>query len=272
MGLGDEIMVTGEVVRAQRTNPTPIIVLDKHGLPRWHPLWEGNRRIVRAFGTDCRRIVNGSGCRPYIDYAAMKRWAAERGLEWDANDRAIPWQWRADYRAVPGELFLHPNEERFARIVEPIGPFVLVEPRVKADRSNKDWGWGRWESLIGARPDIQWAQVGPHGARKIAGATMIETGDFRQALAVLARAAAFVGTDGALHHAAAALGVPAVVIWGGFTSPRNLGYDAQENLHDGGDPCGARRPCDHCAKAMTAIAPADVSAALDRALASKPAV
>ena len=61
------------------------------------------------------------------------------------------------------------------------------------------------------------------------------------------KAKLFVGTDGGLHHAAAALGIPSVVIWTGFTSPRHLGYDTHRNIHDGSEPCGTfHSVCSHC--------------------------
>ncbi len=50
-----------------------------------------------------------------------------------------------------------------------------------------------------------------------------------------------------LHHAAAALGIPSVVIWTGFSSPRHLGYDTHRNIHDGSEPCGTYSGvCKHC--------------------------
>ncbi len=75
----------------------------------------------------------------------------------------------------------------------------------------------------------------------------VETPTFRNALAILSKAKLFVGTDGGLHHAAAALGIPSVVIWTGFSSPRHLGYDTHRNIHDGSEPCGTfNSVCKHC--------------------------
>ena len=81
-----------------------------------------------------------------------------------------------------------------------------------------------------------------------------ETNTFREALQVLSKAKLFVGTDGGLHHAAAALGIPSVVIWTGFTSPRHLGYDTHRNIHDGSEPCGTYDSvCQHCLLKSKAI-------------------
>jgi hypothetical protein len=57
-----------------------------------------------------------------------------------------------------------------------------------------------------------------------------------------------------LHHAAAALGVPAVVIFGGFISPAVTGYAAHANIFTGDDlGCGNINPCPHCRAAMERI-------------------
>ena len=47
---------------------------------------------------------------------------------------------------------------------------------------------------------------------------------------MLSGARAAVLHEGGLHHAAAALGMPAVVLFGGMISPRNTGYDVHVNL------------------------------------------
>jgi hypothetical protein len=274
MGRGDEIMVTGEVVRAQRRDRRPAIVLDKHGRPRWHALWEGSGRIIRGSkpphsdAVDATQsIVNGPGARPYIDYAAMRRWAKARGLDWNIKDRRIPWRWIDGYAPVPGEIAVGQVAARWARDRAPAHAFVVVEPHIKPNASpNKDWGRARWQALVALRPDLRWVQLGPESARTLDGVTRIATHDFGHALAILALAKAFIGTDGALHHAAAALGVSAAVIWAGYAHPRNLGYAAQVNLHAGVEPCGSRLPCDHCRAAIAEIPPEQVAAALDQVL------
>jgi ADP-heptose:LPS heptosyltransferase len=67
---------------------------------------------------------------------------------------------------------------------------------------------------------------------------------------LLSKARFLVTTDGGLHHAAAALGKPAIVVWGGLVSPKILGYDSHINLHSGTASCGSTEPCPHCRKAL----------------------
>lgn len=259
MGYGDEIMVTGEARRRQEAgDPRPVAVLDRHGTPRRHPLWAGNPRIATpeavARGVPVQTIVNGPGCRPYIDYG---------------RTTATCWAY-TDWRATPGELY--DIERRKPQ------DYVIVEPHIKAKASpNKDWGWERWQALIG-RLDLDWVQLGPPSTRLLDGVRHIETATFLAACRALTGARAAVLPEGGPHHAAAALGVPAVVIFGAMTSPANTGYDRHVNLvepADGvpagrslseGGPCGMRVPCGHCARAMASIEPETVASHLEQLL------
>lgn len=267
MGYGDEIMAAGEAKRLQDAgDPRPVAILDRHARPRWHGLWQGNPRIARAWdvahGLDVQRIVNGPRCRPYVDYARMEREfnAAWPGRPYDIKivDAKFPWRY-TDWRASPGELCC----------VERLKPrgYIVVEPNVKGSfTANKDWGWGRWQALV-HRLDLDWVQLGPPRTRLLEGVTHIETPTFLDACRVLSGARAAVLPEGGLHHAAAALGIPAVVIFGGMMSPANTGYEAHVNLFDvmgGASPCGMRAPCDHCARAMAAIRPNIVAAHLEQ--------
>ena len=84
-----------------------------------------------------------------------------------------------------------------------------------------------------------WVQLGAGGIRVLEGVRPIETADFRAACAALAGARAAVLPEGGLHHAAAALDIPAVVIFGAMTSPANTGYASHVNLFR---PLGGESP------------------------------
>lgn len=249
MGWGDEIMVTGQARAMQMADPRKVAVLDKHGRARWHPIWEGNPRIARpedvAAGLDAQRVVNGSGCRPYVARYTTERWIY------------------TDWPAEPGEIYLTAAERSFA---EPYAGAIIIEPHTKAKASpNKEWGWDRWQAVVTARPDLPWVQPGPQGTRVLDGVRHVPTADFRLACAVMAVARAAVLPEGGLHHAAAALGVPAVVLFGGMVSPANTGYAGHVNLyrpHDG-SPCGMRGPCAGCRASMASITPKEIPRALE---------
>lgn len=251
VGLGDEIMATGVARRLQARDPRKVEILDRRGRRRWHPLWAGNPRIARPGERgDFQRATDGPGCRPYIDYAAMRGESARRwpGAPFDLKRRAQPWRFRAGWRATPGEIHCVPRAGP--------GDYVLIEPHLKPGAMpGKDWGWERWQALVAARRDLEWLQIGRQGTRPLAGARFLETPSFRDALGVVSGARAAVLPEGALHHAAAARGVPAVVLFGGCADPAATGYGWHRNLTGGGpaSPCGMRLPCDHCAAAMAEI-------------------
>ncbi len=241
MGWGDEIMVTGVARRAQETNPLPVKVLDKKGQTRWHEIWTGNPRIASpAFAGPVQTITNGPGRRPYIERETKERWIWR---EWDCPT---------------GEIYLTPQERAFGTRYS---GRVIIEPNLKPKASpNKDWGKPRWASLARQLMDFGYAvaQLGEPSTPMLAGVERIQTAGFREAAAVLASAKLAILPEGGLHHAAAALGVPAIVIFGGYISPRQTGYASHMNLFTGGIPCGMRIRCQHCADAMNAILPEQI--------------
>ena len=264
-------MAAGEARRAQDRDSRAVAVRGRDGRARWHPLWRGNPRIATpqdvAHGREVQWILNGPGCRPYIDHRTMGRDFAAvfpgRPFTTGSRDPRLPWRF-TDWRAAPGELPCVPRRAP--------GCYLVVEPHIKPGASpNKQWGWARWQELVHALRDAHhpWIQLGPPGARVLDGVMNLPRASFVEACAVLSGAAAAVLPDGGLHHAAAALGVPAVVIFGGYTSPANLGYDGHVNLFDsagGQSPCGQRVDCAHCRQAMDSIRPEAVAAQLEHLL------
>lgn len=253
MGWGDELMVTGRAREAQARDPRKVKVI--YEKTRWHEAWLNNPRIASADEEGDFQILYGrvNGLRPYIE--------SKRG------DR---WTWRP-YRPPVGELYLSEAELAFG--AKHVGR-IIIEPNVKAGPgTNKDWGWSRWADLA---MKLRWifgakvAQLGPTGTRVMPGVEWIQTFDMRLAAAVLRTAEAVVVPEGGMHHICAAVGTPAVVIFGGFISPEVTGYESQTSFFTGTDlGCGMRTRCDHCRAAMANIAPGDVMASLIQALESK---
>ena len=77
---------------------------------------------------------------------------------------------------------------------------------------------------------------------------------------LIAGARAYVGPDGCLHHVAAAVETPAVVIFGGFSPKECLGYTSHINLGEGA--YGDRKETARSREAMEAIRPEQVVEAL----------
>jgi ADP-heptose:LPS heptosyltransferase len=238
MGFGDEIMVTGQVRRMQQADKRRVKILDRNGQPRWNVIWNGNPKMARPSEQgDFQLLTNAPGDRPYIAAKSDERWF-----------------WKP-FECTPGEIYLSDAERQFAR---PYVPQIVIEPTIKQRASpNKQWGMERWEKFahMATKAGFHLVQMGPHGMRPLKHAELIPTPDFRHACAVLANADAYVGHEGGLHHAAAALDIPAVVIFGGFISPAQTGYASHKNLYAGGEPCGMRIPCKHCDESMQSITP-----------------
>lgn len=247
MGWGDEIMVTGLARQLQEVNPLPVRVLDRRGKTRWHAIWEGNPRIAApGFRGEVQPITNGPERRPYIKEETLHRWV-----------------WR-EWTCPVGEIYLTAEERAFGNSFP---GRVILEPILKPEANpNKRWNWSNWDTLarLLRQRGYAVAQMAPPKTPLLTGVEWIRTSSFRQAAAVLARSRMAILPEGGLHHAAAALRVPAVVLFGGYISPRQTGYSHQINLYHGGEPCGMKVRCHHCVKAMNAIRPEHV---LDHVLA-----
>lgn len=241
MGIGDEIMVSGEVRARAGTTARRFAILNRQDEHRFHEVWERNPRIAKPGEPHDEKLKICGHHRPYIE-----RYDATRFF------------WR-EYAPPRGEFYFNEPEKEFGR--RSAGR-VILEPHIKPGASvNKDWGWMRWNSLarLLLQRGMRVTQLGPPHTRLLVGAELVVTATFRQAAAVVAGARVVVGPDGALHHAAAALGIPAVVIRGGFIGPRVTGYAGQVNFFAGDElGCGMRLPCEHCAQAMAAITPEQV--------------
>lgn len=244
MGYGDALLGTGIARKARARHPGKPIAIGDGTSIEWVPeIHEGNPYLTRQPVKGCIWVHCHKGFRPYVDGAAST---------------PTLYVWKKDFKATPGELYLSAEElEKY----KDYSDFVLIEPNIKGWLGpNKDWGFARWQEVVKRLPHIRFIQ-GP--GKKLDGVEQIETTSFREACALLSRAMFFAGTDGGLHHAAAALGKKAVVIWGGYTHPRNLGYDTHINLHSGVEPCGRVEPCDHCKRAMDQITIEKVVKAID---------
>lgn len=243
MGLGDWLLASAQVREANMATGKKVMLGDGKEMYFEPEIFANNPRMAEL-GEDCVWVPNYPGSRPYI------RALVDKHIIF--ND---------DWRPTPGEVFFSDAEFEWREQHAPKEPYIVIEPLVKNRFShgvNKSWPSPYWEELSTAKLPL--IQLGTSERKYF---PQVRTETFRQAMLILSKAKLFVGTDGGLHHASAALGVPAVVIWTGFSSPKHLGYDDHINLHDGDKPCGNYRgPCDHCAKKARAILPEQVLEAI----------
>jgi ADP-heptose:LPS heptosyltransferase len=165
------------------------------------------------------------------------------------------WIWNYEWKAVPGEIYF--NDELTAG-----QGFIYVEPNVPWHKSvapNKDWGLQNYQAVVDwLLKDGHNVVQSHHGRDRLKGVRVVKTPTFRDALSVMSQARAALVPEGGMHHGAAALGVPAVVIFGGFIPPAVVGYDGHINLTGGAEACGSLNRCQHCRDAMMRISVEEV--------------
>ena len=249
MGIGDVLMSIGEAKVLHKQTKLPVMIVRADGKPVLSDLFQGvpyllvprtPRHIPMGPGRLYKRMVNGGGVRPYIEHKGVDRWT-----------------WKP-YKPIPADIVFTRAELAFA---EPYRGAIMVEPNVKPNgHYNKAWNLVSWSQLDLMLRGQRVVQCGLETAHvRLRHAEFVRTDTFRQACAVLSVCKAFIGTEGGLHHAAAAVKTPGVVIYGAFISPAVTGYDLHRNLFTGsGLGCGWRVNCECCRKAMTAITPAMV--------------
>jgi hypothetical protein len=253
MGMGDEIMVAGEIKRlaAKSAERKRYAIWDRaKSLPRWNAIWEHNPLISRPGEWSNDRYEVESGRRPYIVAKTPTRWT-----------------WKA-YGPPVADIYLNPSERDYGKLAR---SRVLIHTDLKPLASpNKDWGFDQWQSLVDLFPDVPWMQIGPVTGRKLNKVPFMPTPSFRYAVGMMSHARAAVWQEGGLHHAAAALSLKSVVIFGGFISPECTGYVSHRNLFRASKEhplgCGMRTKCPHCEQAMRSITPQEVMKELESIL------
>lgn len=236
----------------------------------------GFARGAKARG---KRIAFGDGQRIIWDQHSEEIFrgnpnVAKPGCERDADIEFVPfykgnrlynrqqgnrWIWNYEFKAIPGEMFFDETEKRNS--LRYGKGFILIEPHVpywKSSAVNKDWGFENYQAVTD-RLKAQGYTVAQFksrsGDRMLEGVEKLRSMSFRDALGILSHARMYIGPEGGLHHGAAAVGVPAVVIFGGFIPPQVTGYDFHKNLAGSDEFCGSLKPCSHCKEALARITP-----------------
>jgi len=251
MGYGDEIMALGRAEKIYRIIGTPVAIVGVSKKVRHHPVWQNNPAVDPNSKV---HMVDGPSARPYII-----RWVHPGPTS----------LFNSKYHAVAGKMKLTAEEWKAADALTPPGPFVIVEPVVRGRSSkNKVWGSEKWEEVIRNFPvPVYQFDVDGH-TDIIPSAKKIASADFRVSAGVVSHADLIMTTDGGMHHLAASMNTPAVVIFGGFADPSITGYPYQVNFYVDLDesPCGRYGKCPHCEKAMNMIKAVDVRDAAIRVL------
>lgn len=272
MGYGDHLMAIGAAARQHAEDPLrrPVAIGDGKRVDmrcpelRWGLKFLATQATVEA-GFPVSWIISHQGHRPYHDYAAMlQSW--RRQHPWRSRLAISPkstqlvqrlgyYVFNQAHRAVPAPLILTEREQRLAEQWAR-QPFVVIEPHVKANASpSKLWPLARFEQVARVlRKQCLVYQAGAPDSPSLDGLPRLPTRSFREVLPFLKAARLYVGPEGGLHHASAAMGTRAVVIYGGYVPPSVTGYDFHINLTGGAQACGTHtHGCAHCVDAMQRI-------------------
>jgi len=244
MGLGDEIMASGLAKGLHAKGKRAAFGDGKHII--WGP-W--SEEIFRYNPNVAHPGDERSDDLVWIDHYKGKRW-------YNRLDKAAGrWIWNYDFKATPGEIY-------FREPMPKNHGFIYIEPNVPWKKSvapNKYWGLEKFQAVatLLCKAGFQVVQSN-YGRDKLTGVKIVDTPSFRHALAFLSRARVALWPEGGLHHGAAALAIPAVVLFGGFIPPAVTGYSDHVNLTGGVEPCGNFKPCQHCRAAMARISVEEV--------------
>lgn len=261
MGYGDALMAAGQAQTIYDADPTagPIVLADQHNRFRAHLLWRHNPVIAPKPKDGLRVLQTGENRLPYLH----NPWSVHSG-GWRFTD------WRAaDHR---GKIYLTPDELGAGRQIRAAGgDYLLIDPPAYRKHVNRRPPDDLWPALVDQLRTV-WRgpiyQLHYSGMVVIPGLEQLGHSDIREACGLLASARLLVTTEGGLAHCAAALGVPAVVCWGGNVSAVSLSYPEQVNLVDDSPetPCGRLTPCAHCRDAWARLTVNDICDGVDLAL------
>lgn len=278
MGYGDTLMAIGEAEALFHADPERRVAIGDGEQVEWTSLSWGLPFLATQdyvdSGSPVQWVISHASNRPYIDYEAMRKaLAANRVIPPRKRKHLVRllgrYIWKDGYRAIPARIVFTPEEQK---IIDEWSKqkFVCVEPFIKPRAPvNKQWPFERYRELVARlAKDMPVVQLSAPGHETFPGAVRAPTRTFREAAAYIQASRLYVGAEGGLHHAAAAVRRPAVVLFGGFVDPAVTGYDFHSNLTGGADHfCGTRYDaCPHCTKAMANITVDEVLAAVQKRL------
>ena len=240
MGIGDEIMASGEAEKLSKIVDQPVGIVEINGYCRTHEVWENNPYIYKPRNNrDVPKytIRSGPNCRSYLKSISYREGSVFS--DWRARDN------------IGSLFFTDEQKEKAQKTKDYLGDFIVFEPNlVKGSNQNKLWAFDKWQALVTmVAKHFKVVQfISSPGTKKLNFAEYIETKSFMEASAILNVSVGAVLPEGGLHHACGALGKKAVVFFGGFTPPETTGYPFHKNIyHDVKEsPCGQWMPCKHC--------------------------
>jgi ADP-heptose:LPS heptosyltransferase len=232
-GVGDVILHTPCIRAWKKANPAGKLIVTCQ-LPYQREVLRGNPYI------DSLRLL--SWVQRFLGtFALVQRWSKRRyqfsnygryvpGFLGKPAGQVIGEALGIDVVDVTPEIYLQPQElERARRWIASFTAPVALHV-VGRCSGNKLWAVENWTTLVRECPDLQFIQLGLDDEPLIPGAVDMRALPLRQSFAITALCRAFVGVDSGPAHAAGALKVPAVVLFGP-TPPKVWGHPTAVNLY-----------------------------------------
>jgi len=140
--------------------------------------------------------------------------------EFCAEALARQWGVQLDYSSLLPEVYFDSRElaEMESRFRLP-RPYWLIKPVGETSYTpNKEWAVERYQEVVRRSPWITWVQFGPRRDLPLDGVVDLRgKTDIRELLYVVRQSRGVLGGEGFPNHAAAAFGVPSIVIFSGFS-------------------------------------------------------
>ncbi len=269
MGYGDDLMITAHASQIKKKFPERQVVIGNVKKKQaYHSIiYENNPNISDCTKLDLKKPIHvidyHPGNRPYIDYK---------------NSTNSKYHWNEAFKPIPGELYFSKKEisESIAIINKAIDfwnkintkkfeKIIFIETsstkindkQFSIKHKNKDWGISNWTDLINKIKDKYLIILSVHEKTNlINGVFAPKNVNFRLACAILKNCDLYIGPEGGFGHVAAALNKKAVIYFGGWISPKIIGYKFHENIYfeNKNSPCGEyKNECPHCNEARKVI-------------------
>jgi len=228
MGLGDDLMFLGAVqANNQPVRPT------RKGRPRAiSPLWHGEQLISTQHlqaRDELKLNSDGKYKRPYHHCFG-------------------------EHTPISGKVHLTEQEHEWA---DQYQNFILLccDPKPNAHHANnKSWPW--WQELADIlHKDYNLLRV-KHEAQQqdLHNVTNVMSPSIRHSYGIVKNAKCVITTEGFWHHSSASHNTKCLVIYGGTTSPKHLGYKGQLNIvSNEHGPCYSLKDCEECHSIMKSI-------------------
>lgn len=163
------------------------------------------------------------------------------------------------------EIFLTHQELEEGKIAISKCDFVICINPSSAGKI-KEWSFDKWEKIVKLYPKIQFVQLGSKNEKKIKGVLDFIGTPIRKQLSILASSDLYVGLDSFWNHAARALNIKSVILFGP-TNPEVWGYAENINIYKKTrcSPCvdWGIIECPYAKKCMNDIQILDVKKAID---------